>query len=210
VVAAARKGVSLIYGSWPHLPEWVRTQVLAIDLGWQRRTMVKFGFSVSRFSEATSDGRPWVTACTDNRVEAFVTWLPGAASRGAVLDLMKRRQDAVPGAMDLLIARGIETCRARGLEWVSLGVAAGEEASARHGISGQVGNLFSPASLRAYKQKFRPEWQDRWLVLPKGAVRRRMGLLAVAAVHLTGAPHNADSMLALALASNGALARMGR
>ncbi|MGH7910678.1 MAG: phosphatidylglycerol lysyltransferase domain-containing protein [Candidatus Dormibacteraceae bacterium] len=199
VRAAERRGVHLVYGGWSYLPDWVRAQILAIDMAWEQRTLVKFGFSVSRFSEATSDSRPWVAACTDGRVEAFVTWLPGAASRGAVLDLMKRRQDAVPGAMDLLLVRGLEACRARGLEWVSLGVAASEDASARRGVSGRVGNMFNPASLRAYKQKFRPEWQDRWLVLPKGLMRRRMGLVAVAAVHLIGAPHNADSMLALEL-----------
>lgn len=200
VRAAERAGVQLEYGGWDFLPEWVRAQIVAIDLDWERRSHIHLGFSVSRFHEATQDGRPWVAAVVDGRVEGFVTWLPGAAYGGGVLDLMKRRQGAVSGVMDYLLADNIAGAGAVGFEWLSLGVAPSAEMAARKGLAGKVGNMFSPGTLRAYKDKFNPQWQDRYLVLPRGVVKRQLALLAVAAVHVTGAPHNASHMLAYSIA----------
>src|SRR5262249_13700947 len=58
------------------------------------------------------------------RVEAFTTWVPIPARRGWALDLGRRRSDAVPGAMDLLVVRAVQSARERGDEMLSLSLSA--------------------------------------------------------------------------------------
>lgn len=170
---AERNRIQVVEGTWHSLPENLRRQVRGIQRAWRARRPVAYGFTLSRFADATSDDRPWFLGVRDGRVVAFVTWLLSTDERGWVLDLMRQRlgrgHGGAQGAMDLLIARGIERARSQGLDWVSLGI----------GIEG--------TGLRRFKEKFRPDWQDRYIMLPGGGVRRALGMGAVAAAHLVPA-----------------------
>lgn len=163
---AERNRISVVEGKWCSLPEGFRSQVRGMQCTWRVRHPVAYGFTVSRFTDATSDDRPWFLGLRDGRVVAFVTWLPSGDERGWVLDLMRQQRRHGNGAMDLLITRGVERARSKGLDWVSLGI----------GIKG--------TGLHRFKEKFRPEWQDRYILLPGGPVRRAIGMGAVAAAHL--------------------------
>lgn len=163
---AERSRLRIVQGTWSTLPEGIRRQVRRSQRAWRARHPVVYGFTLSSFADAIADDRPWFVAVSGGRVVAFCTWLRSSDERGWVLDLMRQRRGQGHGAMDLLIVRGIEEARRRGLEWVSLGI----------GIDG--------TGLRRFKEKFRPDWQDRYLLLPGGAARRALGMGAVAAAHL--------------------------
>lgn len=163
---AERNRIRVVRGIWSTLPDGVRRQIRASQRAWRARHPVVYGFTLSTFADATADDRPWFVGLRDGRVVAFNTWLPSSDERGWVLDLMRQRPGQGHGALDLLIVRGIEEARDRGLAWVSLGVA----------IEG--------TGLRRFKEKFRPDWQDRYLLLPGGRPRRAIGMGAVAAAHL--------------------------
>lgn len=166
---AERNGIDVVEGRWRSLPDHLRRQVCEMQRAWRVRHPIAYGFTNSTFTDATADDRPWSLGLRGGRVVAFVTWLPSADERGWVLDLMRRRPGAGHGAMDLLVTRGLERARSEGLDWVSLGI----------GIEG--------TGLRRFKDKFRPEWKDRYILLPGGSMRRAIGMAAVAAAHLAPA-----------------------
>lgn len=200
---ARREGVRVEEWRWAALPEGVRAELRAVEAGWRRAHLVRLSFSLSRFEDAIADERAWVLARRGERVEAFATFLASVDRRGLVGDLMRRRPDAAPGAMDAVLAHAVERARERGLDWVSLGLA--------RAPGGQRWHVLSPPSLRAYKDKFRPEWQDRFLVLPPGPVRGRLGILAVLAAHLApaGPPRTALRRSVAAAVAAGVLLAAG-
>lgn len=160
---ARRAGVSVEMGRWVELGNGTRAGVEGLEDEWARQHRMQLGFSLSTLEEARSASRLFAVAVRDGRVEAAVSWLEAAAGGGRVLDLIRRRQDAEPGCIELLLRDSLESFAAADVDWVSLGLA---------------GN----AGLRRYKQKFHPEWHDRYLAFPLLAAP--MALLAVAWVHL--------------------------
>jgi phosphatidylglycerol lysyltransferase len=80
---------------------------------------------------------------------AYATWLSLPAARGVSLDAMRRRADAPGGTMDLLLYGGLQHFKGTA-SWASLGLApAGGPAA---------------CGLSAFKTKFRPAWEPRYLV----------------------------------------------
>jgi phosphatidylglycerol lysyltransferase len=163
VTRARRTGVTVEAGYWERLSDGARDGVEQLDREWRRAHPLRMSFSLSSLDDAKGDRRLFAIAWKDGRVEAAVSWLEGFAGGGRVLDLIRRRRDAEPGSIELLLRDCIAGFAAEGVEWASLGMA-------------------GSAGLRRYKQKFRPEWHDRYLVFPLLAAP--MALLAVAWVHL--------------------------
>jgi lysylphosphatidylglycerol synthetase-like protein (DUF2156 family) len=116
----------------------------------QRRHLGEMGFSVGR-----GDDTPAVPTTVglahdaSGQLVAYVTWLSLPAARGVALDAMRRRADAPGGTMDLLLYSGLQHYRALA-SWASLGLAPAGGSSA--------------CSLSAFKSKFRPVWEPRYLV----------------------------------------------
>ncbi|OGF17073.1 MAG: hypothetical protein A2W00_12485 [Candidatus Eisenbacteria bacterium RBG_16_71_46] len=84
------------------------------------------GFCMGRFDPHRL-GESWLAVAWSpgtRRVEGFVTWVPIWARRGWALDLIRRRDDAVPGTMEFLVAKSVEAARARGDALVSLSLSA--------------------------------------------------------------------------------------
>src|ERR1700674_297347 len=115
----------------------------------QRRHFGEMGFSVGR-----GDDTPAVPTTVglahdaSGQLVAYVTWLSLPAARGVALDAMRRRADAPRGTMDLLLYSGLQHYRAQA-SWASLGLAPAGGPSA--------------CSLSAFKSKFRPAWEPRYL-----------------------------------------------
>jgi len=110
----------------------------------------------------------------DGVLVAYCSWLFMPASRGVVLDEIRRTAKTPGGAMDLLLF----TCmKAFALEasWASLGLAPvaadpadrraalGERAMRRLGIASV------SASLVSFKAKFQPRWEPRYIVVERAA-----------------------------------------
>jgi phosphatidylglycerol lysyltransferase len=185
-VAAARRWANpLTEGPWSSMAPRMRSELREIDAEWRRRHRLRLGFSLSTFEDAAADGRPWVVVSSHERVEAYVTWLPSPCGDGLVLDLMRRRSDARPGAVELALVHSIIGARERGVSWLNLGLSAHPSASSDGSCTGLTAR-FCPASLRAFKAKFRPNWQDRYLAVP-GRIPLWLVALTVGYLHVCDA-----------------------
>lgn len=108
-------------------PEGLLDQMQAVSNAWLRAHHGgEKGFCVGRF-EPHRLREEWLAVAWDpraRRVEGFLTWRPIPARRGWALDLMRRRDDASPGTMELLVTHSVEAARARGDAMVSLSLSA--------------------------------------------------------------------------------------
>jgi phosphatidylglycerol lysyltransferase len=139
-------------------------------------------------------GAVHVFLCMDgDRVMAFVSWLPYRAGTAAVLDLMRKRRDAVSGTMDLLLAESLLALKAAGLVEASLANAplanVGEpRTTLERGVSllfESMNSIYGYKSLFQFKKKFAPRWEGRYLVYPRGADLPRIAY-AMTSVHGSG------------------------
>ena len=213
VARAGREGLSARCWQGESIPEAVFAEMQGISMEWlaTRHAKTQMGFSMGRFPADWSQELLTVVALDSHeRTQAFLTWTPLYAGNGWALDIMRRGEKTPPGAMELLIASSIEWAKARGCTSMSLGLAPlaglGEvaltttsstavreqrvrsssllERSAaflhRRGIV-----LDTYRSLYAFKAKFQPTWEPRYLIASEGQALPRI-LLALARVHDTG------------------------
>jgi hypothetical protein len=120
----------------------------------------EMGFTLGRFDAEELrriDCRVAVDA--GGRVVGFVSWHRYDAGRARVLDLMRRAPDAPNATMDALIAESLLGFAAAGVERASL-------ACVPVGRGRLAERIYPTASLRHYKDKFAPDWERRWLVVP--------------------------------------------
>lgn len=212
VARARRGGLSVRCWQGEPIPEAVFAQMQRISMEWlaKRHVKTQMGFSMGRFPADWSQEVLTVVALDSHgQTQAFLTWTPLYAGNGWALDVMRRGEKTPPGAMELLIASSIEWAKARGCTRMSLALAplagVGEvaltttystpvceqratssllERSAaflhRRGIV-----LDTYRSLYAFKAKFQPTWESRYLIVSEGQALPRI-LLALARVHGTG------------------------
>jgi lysylphosphatidylglycerol synthetase-like protein (DUF2156 family) len=127
-----------------------------------------------------------------NRLQAFVSWLPVAGRHGWTLDLMRRRPDSPRGVMELLIVRSIQEASNREVDEVSLGLAplaiTSDDSNhlpdrALRSVYGRLDRFRRSRSLRRFKSKFAPVWEDRYLAVPSAAALPEV-LIALLRAHL--------------------------
>ncbi len=173
----------------------------------------QMGFSMGRFPADWSRELLTAVACdAAGEAQAFLTWTPLFAGNGWSLDVMRRLKETTPGAMELLIAESIAWARERGYARMSLGLAPlagldtqlardleqaadcnGAElaaAGARSRLERSAAFLYrrklllaNYASLYAFKAKFRPAWEPRYLVV---ADPRALPRVLLALMHAQG------------------------
>jgi len=173
-----------------HAPAGWLDEMRAVSLEWARgRHGGERGFCMGRF-EAARLRDVWVSVAfhgTTRRIEAFVTWVPVPARRGWALDLTRRRHDAAPGTMELLVVRSVEAARARGDALLSLSLSAlakvdepsaepataiavepegAEPDRAREFLMQHLARFYDFKGLFQWKKKFDPVFEDRFLVYP--------------------------------------------
>jgi lysylphosphatidylglycerol synthetase-like protein (DUF2156 family)/membrane protein DedA with SNARE-associated domain len=150
----------------------------------------EMGFTATRFALDALDGVR-VFVCRDgDRIVAFCSWRPYRGDRAVVLDLMRKRQDAPAGTMDLLLARSLEHLRDLGLDEASLANAPLANVDAPSGLLERAAALlfermngfYGYKSLFQFKKKFAPRWEGRYLVYP-GRVDLPRVAYAMASVH---------------------------
>ncbi len=175
---AEREGVEFTWlepgESAPHMAE-----LREVSDAWMaaRNTREK-GFSVGSFDERYLVRTPIGIARQGDRILGFVNALAPERRDEMSADLMRYRPDAVKGVMDFLFAHLFLEGKARGYRWFSLGMAplSGFDnrplsplwtrlgaAVFRHGE-----HFYNFKGLRAFKEKFGPEWESRYLASPGG------------------------------------------
>jgi lysylphosphatidylglycerol synthetase-like protein (DUF2156 family) len=162
--------------------EWLETKRLG-----------EMGFTLGRFSLEALDGVRVFLCVSAERVEAFCSWLPYRAGQAAVVDLMRKRNHAVSGTMDLLLAESLQALRDEGLQQASLANAplanVGEpRGPLDRGVALLFENLnafYGYKNLFQFKKKFAPRWEGRYLVYPGGSDLPRIAA-AMTLVHGSG------------------------
>lgn len=177
--SARRLGLRVL----PYAPRHEQ-QIADISHDWLRtKRGGEFGFTLSRHEDVTEQlmadtADLWVTEDSAGVVQAWCTWRPYLDGQARVLDVMRRRVDAPNPAMDALLATVLENYRDAGLLEASLA-----SVPRSHGELGE--RVFPARTLRAYKQKFAPNWSVRWLVVP-GRWQEIFALAAVGKAYCPG------------------------
>lgn len=169
-------------------------QLEAISEEWlAEKRLGEMGFTLGRFSLDALAGVRVFLCLSATRVEAFCSWLEYRGGRAVVLDLMRKRRDAVSGTMDLLLAESLLALKAEGLEEASLAPAplanvGGPRGPLDRGVALLFENLnafYGYKNLFQFKKKFAPAWEGRYLVYPRGSELPRIAV-AMTLVHSEG------------------------
>jgi len=134
------------------------------------------GFSVGRFDAA------WLAECDlalvmlNGEIVAFANILTGGTHQQAAIDLMRYSGAAPKGVMEYLFTELMLQLRAKGVAKFSLGVAplSGIEIGPNvktwnrlgAGVYRHGAHFYNFQGLRAFKEKFDPDWQPRYLAAP--------------------------------------------
>lgn len=172
---AEKEGISVVF--WHGLIRDIDqlSQMEQISRSWlARKGGSEMGFSMGRFDLYCDDQQVYALAVdANNRVHAFVTFVPVYGRNGWGLDLMRRADQAAPGTMERLLASSIEHLRMEGADIVSLGLAPLSDVNcANHTFLGNsidfltqhFGNPGKNRSLFNFKKKFQPRWESRYLI----------------------------------------------
>lgn len=133
-------------------------------------------FSLGWFNEEYLRRLPVAVVRRDGALLAFANLWPGGGQDELSCDLMRHLPEAPPGTMDFLFVEILLWGRAQGYRWFNFGMAplAGLEDRALAPLWNKVGAFiyshggpfYNFAGLRAYKEKFGPVWEPRYLAAP--------------------------------------------
>jgi lysylphosphatidylglycerol synthetase-like protein (DUF2156 family) len=182
VTKAGRLGVSVEVREAADVPRAVRSamRALADELA-AGSSLGEMAFSVGRRDDPADVERSVALAYADGGgLAGYATWLWVPAAGAVVLDEVKRAPFAPSGTVELLIERSLTEFRGRA-GVASLGIApivgVGTALIAR-----TLGVRSASAGLGAFKAKFRPAWEPRYLVVER-PVDVPAVLLAVLLLH---------------------------
>ena len=134
-------------------------------------------FSAGWFDEAYIRSTPVVTISTpDGTISAFANMISEYQRPEFAVDLMRRRERIESGTMDFLFITMLRWAREQGVSTFSLGLSAlsglsenSETLSAERAlryIYENVNRFYNFKGLHAFKEKFHPQWQPRYLIYP--------------------------------------------
>jgi phosphatidylglycerol lysyltransferase len=188
-------GFSVSRHAPPHSTELLR-ELDSVSREWlnlpgrRERSFALGSFSLDYAARATF----FVVRDRTGRIAAFVNETPAYRPGMATIDMMRHRADVPHGIMDFLFDNLLCTMREQGLRQFDLGLAplagVGEQPSSTteervvRQLFDLLGRFFPMAGLRAYKAKFEPDWEDRFLVYqggPAGLVRTAIALSRILA-----------------------------
>jgi phosphatidylglycerol lysyltransferase len=179
--------------------EAILPQLRAVSDDWlAAKSAGEKGFSVGFFDESYLQRLGVAVVERRGRIEAFANVWPGAGRAELSLDLMRHAHDAPNGIMESLFVHLMLWGRDQGYEWFSLGMAplSGFEHSLVSSLWTRLGSFvyehgesfYNFQGLRAYKHKFNPTWEPRYLAYP-GDLHLPIVLTDVAALIAGGYRH---------------------
>jgi phosphatidylglycerol lysyltransferase len=160
-------------------------QLQDVSDAWLReKRMSEKGFSLGFFAPEYVLRFPVAAVEEAGRVTAFATVWPGPDGTELSVDLMRYRPDAPRNVMEALLLNLMLWGKAEGYRRFNLGMAplSGLEVSAIAPAWTRLGNwlfqrgeaLYNFQGLRAYKEKFHPAWEPRYLAYPGGLALPRI------------------------------------
>ncbi len=162
-------------------------ELRAVSDDWLRsRAVAEKGFSLGCFEPDYVARFPAAIVECGQQIEAFATLWPGLLGQEVSTDLMRHHRDAPKSVMEALFTHLMIWSRAEGYRWFVMGMApmSGFESSPIAPLWARAGRLlyehgtplYNFQGLRAFKDKFDPVWESRYLVYPGG-----LALLRIAA-----------------------------
>ncbi|OYW80721.1 MAG: lysylphosphatidylglycerol synthetase [Asticcacaulis sp. 32-58-5] len=149
-------------------------------------------YSLGFFDEAYIRLMPVAVVRMDGKIMAFANLWPTGDRSVLSLDLMRYDPDSPHGIMEYLFLKLIFYARDTLYRYFSLGLAplAGLEASPHSPVWAKLGSLiysfggeiYNFEGLRAYKEKFRPQWQPRYFAIAGREAALVPALIALAAL----------------------------
>jgi phosphatidylglycerol lysyltransferase len=154
-------------------------ELRAISDGWLAdHTAAEKGFSLGAFSTSYIQRSPIAVVKVGARNVAFASLLTTDLAEEASVDLMRHVSDAPNGTMDFLFAKLLLHFQAQGFKRFGLGMAplsgmAAHPLAPRWHRMGRLlfahgENFYNFQGLRAFKEKFAPQWEARYLAAPGG------------------------------------------
>jgi phosphatidylglycerol lysyltransferase len=148
-----------------------------------KRTREK-GFSIGYFDDAYLSDAPIAVVRQRGEIVAFANLWEGAGREELSVDLMRYASSAPDGVMDYLFIQLMLWGREQGYAHFNLGMAplSGLENRQLAPVWSRVGallfkhaeNFYNFQGLRAYKEKFDPVWEPRYLASPGGLALPRI------------------------------------
>ncbi|MDK6680074.1 bifunctional lysylphosphatidylglycerol flippase/synthetase MprF [Aerococcus sp. UMB8608] len=155
----------------PHAPELL-AELKGISDAWLEGRS-EMAYSLGAFQEDYLQTSPLFVLRSDERIEAFANLMPISATNVSI-DLMRFRGDTVDNAMQMLLLQILAWAKEAGYESFDLGMAplanVGDQTYSRSRdrvirLVYEYGNrVYGFKGLRAYKDKFRPHWENRYLI----------------------------------------------
>ena len=154
-------------------------ELRAVSDGWlAAKGQTEKAFSVGRFDPAYMTRFDCAVVRHEGAIVAFANVWATASREELSVDLM-RHAGAMPyGTMDFLFVQLMKWGKAQGYRWFNLGLAplSGIEARRLAPVWARIGGLlyrhgdafYSFEGLRAYKEKFAPVWEPRYIAAPHG------------------------------------------
>jgi len=182
VTRAARGGVRVAWypsGLSPDEAARLLPALAGIDATWHRGRGPRMGFTIGEFAPADlGDVGVALAFEADGRPAAFATFRRTEPDAW-VLDLLRRRSDATPGAIEAAVAHAAMAMAEAGDRQLSLGLVALRGLAPNSGpVESRllalgiplIRSVYDIAGLTFFKNKFAPRWEPR-----HAAVRGRLG-----------------------------------
>jgi phosphatidylglycerol lysyltransferase len=155
------------------------SELQEVSADWLRhKGATEKGFSLGFFEPTYVARFPAAVIEREGRVEALATLWPGPGGEELSVDLMRYRESAPPDIMEALFVEVLLWGQAQGYRWFSLGMAplSGLDSSPVASLWNRLGAFlyahgeafYNFQGLRAFKEKFHPVWQPRYLAFPGG------------------------------------------
>jgi len=133
------------------------------------------GFSLGTFDREYVTAGPVAVIRLDGKIVAFASLMTASSNGDAFIDLMRHVPGVHRGMMDLLFVKIMETLKADGFRTLNLGMAplaglsANRRAPAWNHVARQIfehgERFYNFRGVRAFKEKFDPDWQPRYLAV---------------------------------------------
>ncbi|NNH29875.1 bifunctional lysylphosphatidylglycerol flippase/synthetase MprF [Rhizobium sp. SEMIA 4085] len=157
----------------------VLDELSAVSNAWlEHHNAKEKGFSLGAFEADYVSVQPVGVLKKDGRIVAFANILVTETKSEGTIDLMRFSPEAPKGSMDFLFVRIMEYLRGEGYTHFNLGMAPLSGMSNRETapVWDRIGStvfehgerFYNFKGLRAFKSKFHPHWQPRYLAVPGG------------------------------------------
>ncbi|SPF80268.1 bifunctional lysylphosphatidylglycerol flippase/synthetase MprF [Pseudoprimorskyibacter insulae] len=185
-----RDGYAFSVLAAPHAPDLLEELRVISDAWLGGKIGREKGFSVGRFDPVYLAHFDISVVRKEGRIIAFANIMATKAGDQLAVDLMRYLPEEASGLMEFMFLSLIEHYKAKGAQELSLGTAPlsglSERSVARSWnrfgrlIFRHGGTFYNFEGLRAFKQKFQPDWRPRYLALPPNvSPMRAMGDVAL-------------------------------